>query len=98
MFQRCLAAYPFVVDERPVQATQIAKDKLRSSKLDDAVFFGNDLVEKLNRVVGMTPQRIHGPQLDGLLPFGGLQDQSSHRNLYADRASVNRWLYPAPRR
>lgn len=98
MFQRCLAAYPFVIDERPVQATQIAKDKLRSSKFDDAVFFGNDLIEQLNRVVGVTPQRIYGPQLDGLLPFGGLQDQSSHRNLYALRASVNRKSCPAPRR
>jgi hypothetical protein len=98
MFQRSLAAYPFVVDERPVQATQIAKDKLRSSKFDDAVFFGNDLIEQLNRVVGVSPQRVHGSQLDGLLPFGGLQDQSSHRNLYALRASVNRKSCPAPRR
>jgi hypothetical protein len=81
VLQRGLAAYPLVIDERPVQATQISQDELRSAELDDAVLFGNDLVEKLNRVVGVAPQRVHGPQLDGLLPFGGLQDQSSHRDL-----------------
>lgn len=98
MFQRCLAAYPFVIDERPVQAAEVTKDELRSSKFDDAVFFRDDFIEQLNRVVGVTPQRIHGPQLDGLLPFGGLQDQSSHRNLYALRASVRPRTCPAPRR
>lgn len=46
---------------------------------DGAVFFGDDLVEQLDRVTRMAPQRVVRAQLNYLLPVWGIQHQARHR-------------------
>jgi hypothetical protein len=79
VLQRGLAAHALVVDERPVQAAQIAQDPAIRAQLDDAVLLRDDLVEELDRVVRMAPERIHRAKIDRLLAFRGRQYQPSHR-------------------
>lgn len=68
-----------VVDERAVEAPEVAEDEVVAALLDDAVLFRDDFIEELDRVVRMAPKRVHRAQLDRLLAFGGLQDQTSHQ-------------------
>jgi hypothetical protein len=75
-----LAAYPFVVDERSVEAAEVSEDPSVRPYLNDAVLFGDNLVEELDRVVRMPPKRIYLAKVDRLLALGGLQNQASHRS------------------
>jgi hypothetical protein len=56
----CLAAHALVVDERPVEAAQIAQHEVVAAQLDDAVLLRDDLVEELDRVVRVAPERVDG--------------------------------------
>jgi len=78
VFQRGLAPDAVAVDVRPVEAPQIAQDEVPVALLEDAVLLGDDLVEELDGVVGMTPQAVDRPELDRLLSFRGREDQPSH--------------------
>ena len=51
--------------ERPVQAAEIA-EKIAAVGLahDLGVLLRDDAVENLERVVGMTPDRVDGPELE----------------------------------
>ena len=79
MLEGGFAPHALVVDERAVQAPEIAQDPVIGAQLDDAVLFRDDLVEELDRVVRVTPERVHRTQIDRLLAFSGLQNQASHR-------------------
>jgi hypothetical protein len=58
VFEGGLAPHPLPVDEGPVEAPEVPQDERLASELDDAMLFGDDLVEQLDRVVRMAPQRI----------------------------------------
>ncbi len=88
MLERGLAADPLGVHERPVEAAEIAQDPVIRAVLDDAVLFRDDLIEQLDRIVRVAPERIHRSQIDRLLAFGGLQDQASHRSWEITQASA----------
>ena len=70
-----LAADALAVDVGAVQAPEIAQDEPPVALLDDAVLLRHDLVEELDRVVGMPSEAVDRTQLDRLLPFGGREDQ-----------------------
>ena len=53
--------------------------KLSAPPLDDAVLLRDDLVEELNRVRWMAPQRVVHAKLDDLLAIRGRQQQPGHR-------------------
>ena len=47
-----------VIDEGAVEAAQITEDPVIAAELDDAVFLRHDLVEELNGIARMAPERI----------------------------------------
>jgi hypothetical protein len=71
---------PITVDVRAVQASQVAKNETTITLLHDAMLFGDDLVQELNRVVRVTTEAVNGAELNRLLPLGGRKDQLRHPN------------------
>ena len=67
VLEHSLAANALAVDVGAVQAAEIAQDELLAALLDDAVLFGDDLVEQLDGVVGVAAERVDGRQIERLL-------------------------------
>ena len=85
VLERLLAANALAVDVRAVEAPQISEDEHPLALLEDAVLLRHDLVEKLDRVVGMPPEAVDRTQLDRLLPLGCREDQACHQHLACNR-------------
>jgi len=68
----------FTVDVRSVQAAQVSQRETVGPALDDAVLLRDDLVEELNGVRGMAPERVVVAQLDHLLTFRRDEQDSGH--------------------
>ena len=58
VFEILLAHDAFAVDVCSVQATEIAQREAGDAAFQDAVLLRHDLVEKLNGVAGMAPERV----------------------------------------
>jgi len=52
--QQNLAVHSLSAHVGAIEAAEIAKNELRSTELDQAVLFRDDLVEQLDRIVGVT--------------------------------------------
>jgi len=85
-----LSPHPLAVDVGAVQAPQIAEEKADVPQLDDAVLLGDDLVEELDRVVGVTPEAVERAKLDGLLSFCRREEQSSHARAHLSAGDLPR--------
>ncbi len=62
-----LAIDSLTTDVGAVETTEVTENELVAAKFDHAVLFGNDLVQELDRVVGVSAKRVLGPQLNGAL-------------------------------
>jgi hypothetical protein len=67
------------VDVGAIQAAQVTKDEGHATLLDRAMLLGHDLVEQLNRIRGVAPQRIVRLELNDLLAFGRCEQEARHR-------------------
>jgi len=78
MLERDLVLHAFAVHERTVEAAEISQHESVTPIDDLAVILADDLVQELDGVVGMTPERIVGRQIDGLLTVRGHQHEPRH--------------------
>ena len=78
MTKRSFAIDSLIIDVRTVEAAQIAEPVPVRSQLDDAVLLGHDAIEKLHRVVRMTPERVDRAKLDRCMTLRGGKDESRH--------------------
>src|SRR5690606_4349856 len=90
--ERHLSADALAVDVGAVEAAEVAQHEPALALLEDAVLLRDDLVEQLDRIVGVPAQAVDGPELDRLLPLRRREDQSrhrlSHRTVTASRATA----------
>jgi hypothetical protein len=77
--QGAFACDAFSVDEGAVQTAQILQDVLVALLDDDAMFLRDDLVEELDTVTGMPPQRVAGGEGHRLLTLWSRQHQTRHQ-------------------
>jgi hypothetical protein len=69
--QSHFALHPLAIHVGAVQAAQVFEDELVTSQFYDAVFFTDDLIQNLDRVVRVSPKRVAALQLKGALTLGG---------------------------
>lgn len=73
-----LAVQTLTVHVGAVQAAEVTEDELIPHELDHAVLLGDDFVEQLNRVVGVTPQGVFCTELDRAFSIWARQQKARH--------------------
>src|SRR5690606_15296316 len=91
MVEALLAVDTLPIDIRAVQTTQVAQHVAVTPLLDQAMLFGYDLVEQLDRVRWVAAKRVLGAQFDDLLSFRCCKQKTRH--LKIERLSLDTRQY-----